>query len=303
MTATPTAPSTFSQKYGDFVRKAGSKFGFDLASLFNDEEDTEGTSAFDGFAPSFRMQTMYKGRSPSTLTYKAPKTPARIAEFSLTPEGTGATAGSVTATTPTETKEEEEPLVQEKADRLLSSFIGEGGRARAIGAMGVGRAQGYGYTNEDILAKAQAEGLKFGEQAARGLGLQTNLTSYTGLGGGTPIEGAFGMSALTAARARGLSDEAIKSLAQQQGLKFGQQAASALGVGSSQTYQAPAPAPAAPAIVSYASQTAQGQNPGAIGLAGIERAARDQNISAAEAARRAVAQGTRLGAKAQALLG
>ena len=298
MTTTPAAGSTFEQKYGDFVRKAGSKFGFDLAGLFNDEE--ESTTSLDGFAPSFSMKTMYKGRSPSTATYKAPKTPSRIAEFSLTPEGTGATAGTVTSQVGAEPSAmlPAKPKVEEKADRLLSSFIGELGTGGSIGAMGVGKAMEYGYTPEQILSKARAEKLTFGAEAARGLGINTDVTSYTGAGS---TAGALGQASIERMRASGLSDEAIKSLAQQQGLKFGESAAKNLGISAAQTYQPPAPA--APSIVSYASESAQQASPGAIGLAGIQRAAAAQGISTTEAARRAVAQGTKLGEAARALLG
>lgn len=302
MTATPASNPTSEENYfGKFnrlVRKAGGNFGIDLASLFEDE-DAEFAEGFEGFAPTFRMESQLKGRSPSTLTYKAPKTPSRTAVFELGPkpsEMIGAGDTTVNVNIPTAQEREKDPIKQ-KADRLLSSFIGDAGTGGAIGAMGVGRAQEYGYSNEDILAKARAENLKFGEQAARGLGIDTDLKGYTGAGS---TAGALGMSAVERMRSQGLADEAIRSLAQQQGLKFGESAAQSLGVSPAQTYQPPAPAPAP--IVSYASSSAQQSNPGAIGLAGIERAAAAQGISTQEAARRAVAQGTRLGEAAAALL-
>ena len=292
MTATPTNPDY--EKFGRTLRKAGKIFGFDLASLFEDEEGGA-VEGFEGFAPTFRVESQLKGRSPSTMTYKAPKTPSRTATFELAPKLSSAIGGETQ--TSTGGKEEEAP-VQEKADRLLSSFIGEGGTAGSIGAMGVGRAMEFGYTPEEILGKARAENLTFGEQAARGLGISTDLKGYTGEGA---TAGALGQASVERMRAQGLSDDAIRSLAQQQGLKFGESAARNLGVGAAQTYQPPAPA--APAIASYAAPPSQGGTAGAIGLAGIERAAREQGISTAEAARRAVAQGTRLGAAAQKLLG
>lgn len=308
MTATPASTSTSAEndfgKFGRLLRKAGGAFGFDLAGLFEDE-DGEPTEGFEGFAPTFRMESQLKGRSPSTLTYKAPKTPSRTAVFELAPkppallgEGAGGTTVNVNVPGQQEEEKEEEPI-QQKADRLLSSFIGEGGTGGAIGAMGVGRAQEYGLTNEQILEKARAENLKFGEQAARGLGIDTNVTSYTGAGS---TAGALGMSAVERMRNQGLADEAIRSLAQQQGLKFGESAARSLGVGAAQTYQPPAAAPAPAPIVSYAASPSQGGTSGAIGLAGIQRAAAAQGISTQEAARRAVAQGTRLGEAAAALL-
>lgn len=305
MTATPASTSTSAEndfgKFGRLLRKAGGAFSFDLAGLFEDE-DGQPAEGFEGFAPTFRMESQLKGRSPSTLTYKAPKTPSRTAVFELAPKppallGEGAGGTTVNVNVPGQQEKEEEETIQEKADRLLSSFIGEGSTGGAIGAMGVGRAQEYGLTNEQILEKARAENLKFGEQAARGLGIDTNVTSYTGAGS---TAGALGMSAVERMRNQGLADEAIRSLAQQQGLKFGENAARSLGVGAAQTYQPPASA-AAP-IVSYAASPSQGGTSGAIGLAGIQRAAAAQGISTQEAARRAVAQGTRLGEAAAALL-
>ena len=306
MTATPTSTATAAEndfgKFGRLLRKAGGSFGLDLAGLFEDEEG-QPTEGFDGFAPSFRVESQLKGRSPSTMTYKAPKTPSRTAVFELAPKppsliGEGGAGTSVNVNLPGTKEEEEEEPIQQKADRLLSSFIGEDGTGGAIGAMGVGRAMEYGMSKEDILAKARTENLKFGEQAARGLGIDTGLTGYTGEGS---TAGALGLSSVERMRNQGLADEAIKSLAQQQGLKFGEQAARALGVGAAQTYQPPAPTPAP--IVSYASSSAQQSSPGAIGLAGIQRAAAAQGISTQEAARRAVAQGTRLGEAARGLLG
>jgi len=306
MTATPTTPDY--EKFGRTLRKAGSIFGFDLASLFEDEEG-EAVEGFEGFAPTFRVESQLKGRSPSTMTYKAPKTPSRTAVFELAPKLPSAIGGEGGGTTvniqmPTAEKEEEKeeapvflPPVQERADRLLSSFIGKGGTGGAIGAMGVGRAMEFGYTPEEILSKARAENLTFGEQAARSLGISTDLKGYTGEGA---TAGALGQAAVERMRAGGLSDVAIRSLAQQQGLKFGESAAKNLGVSAAKTYQRPASA--APAIASYAASPSQGGTAGAIGLAGIQRAAAAQGITPQQAAQRALAQGTQLGEAARALL-
>ena len=64
-----------------FSKIAGQIFGIDLAGLFDDEDTSSG--GFQGFVPSVSMQTNFKGRSPSTLTYRAPAQPSRTAEFSL----------------------------------------------------------------------------------------------------------------------------------------------------------------------------------------------------------------------------
>jgi hypothetical protein len=294
MTATPTE-NDFG-KFGRQFRKAGLTFGLDLAGLFDDEEG-QPTEGFEGFAPTFRVESQLKGRSPSTLTYKAPQTPSRTAVFELAPKPS-ALPGESAPQAPQAQKEQVKEPVKEKANRLLSSFISEGYGPGAIGAMGVGKAQEYGYSNQDILGKARVEGLKFGEQAARGLGINTDLGSYRS-GDATP--GALGLTAVESMRSQGLADEAIKGLAQQQGLKFGPSAASSLGVSSNQVYQPPA-APS-PSISSYASSSSGGGTEGYIGLAGLERAAAAQGISMQEAARRAVSEGTRLGSSAMSLYG
>lgn len=294
-------------------RKAGEIFGLDLEGLFAEGED--GTvEGFEGFSPTIKVTEQYQGRSPSTLTYKNPKTPPKTVTFELAPKlpsavsadtdtgaATGTSGGGVTGGqqyTP-----QEEPTVEEKADRLLSSFIGPLGTAGSIGAMGVGRAQEYGYSPEEIKSKAQEEGLTFGEQAARGLGINTDVQSYTG-GAATP--GAMGLAAVQKAQQAGLSDEAIRSLAQQQGLKFGEAAASALGAGAAQTYQAPAPAQptqsSAPTASSSIASFASAPSGGSIGLAGLQRAAEAKGITLEQAARRASKQGLTLGAAAQKYL-
>jgi hypothetical protein len=84
MTATPAATDRFAG-----FRKAGAKFGIDLAGLFDDDSE-EGASAFEGLAPSFKVTSQLKGRSPSTATFKQPSAPARTTEFKLAPELTSA---------------------------------------------------------------------------------------------------------------------------------------------------------------------------------------------------------------------
>ena len=170
------------EKFGRTMRKAGDLFGIDLAGLFEDEGET--TEGFEGFAPTFRMTSNLKGRSPSTATYKAPYQPSRTAEFTLGPRPAGGGSvgdinidirdaiGAPAPTLPKKEEKEEEEIL----DRTLSSFIGSGGSGgSAIGAQGIGRAQEYGYTDSEIRAMARQEGLKFGENAARSLGLNTRV--------------------------------------------------------------------------------------------------------------------------------
>lgn len=281
--------------------------GLTLADFFKEDETEGGVGTFEGFLPGYKETATIKGRG-GALSYKAPKMPTRTQEFTLTPEGLGSqSAVSVEINNLNQQQQEkaEGEEVQQKADRLLSSFIGEKGVTGAIGAMGVSRAQEYGYTDEEILSKARAEGLKFGEQAARGLGIDTNLASYTG-----PLatEGALGAASVERMRNQGLSDESIRSLAQQQGLKFGQGAAESLGVGDAQTYKPPTAVPASmPQLAGGGAGDAgsyvglQGTS-GSVGAAALKRSAAAQGISLQQAAKQAQAQGYNLGAAARAFL-
>lgn len=302
------------EKFGRTMRKAGNIFGIDLAGLFEDEGET--TEGFEGFAPTFRMTSNLKGRSPSTATYKAPYQPSRTAEFTLGPRPAGgASIGDINidirdaigAPAPAPMPPKKEQKKEKVLDRDLSSFIGSGSGS-AIGAQGIGRAQEYGYSDSEIRAMAKQEGLRFGENAARSLGLNTELTSAKG-GQGT-TEGALGASAVQRLRDRGLADEAIVSLARQQGLKFGEAAGQQLGVGQGMMYQAPqaaAPSGGGGANLGQAAreiqQTFGSSNPtysggGGIGEKGIERMAAARGITFAQARDQARSSGLTIGAAA-----
>lgn len=199
-------------------------------------------------------------------------------------------------------------------ERTLRSFIGSNpGEGDTIGARGIGEYEGYYGNrfggNEEILAKAKAEGLKFGPTAATTLGINTDTKSASG---GDSTEGAIGLAAVDRLRGRGLSDTAIKQFAQEQGIKYGPEALKSLGADPSFAYQAPAPAaPAPPPAAPSYSQAARDisavyQTPGygsggaAIGAAGLERMAAARGISFAQARSQAQSAGMQIGAAAQA---
>lgn len=228
MTATPAGSTENTQVSSGLPglrrrgRAAGGLFGIDLAGLFKDEESDGG--GFQGFLSPEQTTTYLKGRSPSTLTYKAAKTPSRTVTSSIFKLAEAVPTLPQEAAKPTEPETETES----KADRLLSSFIGEMGdpNKKILGAVGLGRAMEYGLSEEDILRKAKEEGMTFGEQAARTLGL-SDLLQYQG----PEAQGrAIGLEALGSARMAGLGDDLIKQFAQEQGVGFGEKAATQLGV-------------------------------------------------------------------------
>lgn len=304
------------------LRKAGMIFGLDLASLFDKEDDED--EAYSDFAPGVEFEKTTKGKGGGLYMRPQPVTGETTRLKFLPREAQIATPGelSINLSAPSIQnltnqmmgKEEEEEMEEEILDRPLASFIGSGGTGGAIGAQGIGKAQQYGYSDADIRAMAQQEGLKFGENAARSLGISTELTSAKGQGG---TGGALGDTAVTNLRNRGLADEAIVSLARQQGLKFGEKAAASLGVGQDMMYQAPkaaapsggggaaAPSQAAADIYSVYQAPHQGVPASsgggqAIGEAGIERLARGRGITFAQARDQARAAGMRIGERAAA---
>ena len=209
---------------------AGAKLGLsaeDLAERYGlTEEQAEGIyTEFGQAEPPKMTETTYKGRGARTLGYQVGGLPTRtetiFENFAPTYKPLG--AGETTEETPEETPEE----IPE--DRFLRSFIGEMGDQDVLGAQALGRAQEYGYSTEDIMQKAQEEGLTFGEQAAKSLGV-SNLGQYVGELG-DPTKQVIGLEALEQARGT-MSDDLIRSLAEQQGRSFGEQAAKSLGLPS-----------------------------------------------------------------------
>ncbi len=125
--------------------------------------------------------------------------------------------------------------VSDGAKKLLSEYIGPQGTTGILGLEGLNKARASGYTDADIKKMATTEGLKFGAEAGKSLGLGS-LQTYTG-----PLAtaGALGLTAVQNARAAGLSDAAIRDLAFQQNLKFGPEAAKAVQAKESEFYKTP----------------------------------------------------------------
>jgi len=273
------------------------RFGINLLDLF--KEDEEGKSyefnGFEGLAPQFKTSNLEKGRG-GVLGYKvSPNAPkfSRTSVFSLAPEPLGGGGGGE-ASTPV--PPEEEPF----EERFLTSFIDEMGdpSKEVIGAMGVGRALEHGYTKEDVIKKAALEGVGFGEQAAKSLGL-SDLSQYQGSGA---TSGTIGLTALSGARRAGLSDELIKDLAKQQGLNFGEGAASQLGIQQARPAATSGGGGGSASNLSGFINFAGGGNAGTLGLEAVNRA-RAQGISDAQIRQQAAAQGLGFGAAARSSLG
>jgi len=231
--------------------------------------------------------------------------------------GATATANATVNFTPQQKKEDQ------FLERTLRSFIGDqSGELDTIGARGIGEYMGYYGDkfggNEEILAKARQEGIKFGPTAAQTLGINTDTSSYRGDQDST--EGAIGLEAVKRMRNQGLSDTAIKQFAQQQGIKYGPKALEALGADPSQAYQAPAAAPAAAPAPSHAAAPAPSQaareiaatyqtgsnvpqssgGGQAIGEQGLMNMAAARGITFAQARDQARSAGMQIGAKAAA---
>jgi hypothetical protein len=234
-------------------RAAGGLFGIDLAGLFKDD-DTNG-GGFQGFLSPAQTTALLKGRSPGTMTYRAAKTPSRTTTYMELPEQKQEAAKQEAATQ------------QTKADRLLSSFIdanlGDPNK-KVLGAVGLGRALEYGLTPEQLKTKAKTEGITFGEQAAKHLGI-SDLNQY--INPTTGKAGVLGLEAVEKARGSGMSDELIRNLAKQQNLGFGEKASSALGV----TTGTPGANSGGPDLGKFIDISAGG-TPGMLGLAAVNKA-------------------------------
>jgi hypothetical protein len=227
MTATPAATDRFAG-----FRKAGAKFGIDLAGLFDDDSE-EGASAFEGLAPSFKVTSQMKGRSPSTATFKQPSAPARTTEFKLAPELTSA------VTAPSQTQTQQKP--EEAPEKKFYGYVG-GADISEIGNKGFGlkdltAALDAGYSMDSI--KSYVEGQRdnlynIGPGAQQALGIQGYVSTTPGVFDYSQYgESGFGLKDVEALRSQGVGDETLRRLAANAS-KVGPGAAQQLGYTPSQ---------------------------------------------------------------------
>lgn len=231
MTATPNPTDRFAG-----FRKAGAKFGIDLAGLFDDDSE-EGTSGFEGLSPSLKITSQLKGRSPSTATYKQPSAPARTAEFKLAPELTSA----VTAPSQTQNQTQTQEKPEVAPEKQFYGYVG-GANISEIGNKGFGlkdltAALDAGYSMDSI--KSYVEGQRdnlynIGPGAQEALGIQGYVSTTPGVFDYSQYgESGFGLKDVEALRSQGVGDETLRRLAANAS-KVGPGAAQQLGYTPSQ---------------------------------------------------------------------
>lgn len=250
MTATPTTKSRF-----EGFRKAGAKFGLDLAGLFDDETDGE-TSGFEGLSPSFKVTSQLKGRSPGTLTYSQPSEPARRTEFKLAPE----LASAVTPTPQAQETPKEAPKVA--PEKKFYGYVGNA-NVSEIGNKGFGlkdltAALEAGYSQESIKnwVESQRNNLyNIGSGAQEALGIKGYVSTTPGVFDYSQYGmSGFGMKDVEALRSQGVDNATLKRLAANAPM-VGAGAAAELGYTPSQEQRT--------------ESIAQSYNPASAGLAGF----------------------------------
>lgn len=196
MTATPIQKT----RSKETLRKAGTLFGLDLSGLF-DDVDGEDLGGFEGFQPGFKVSANIKGRSPSTMTYKAPTMPSRTAEFTLTPRTESAFEAPALpdpikvqepAATPSAPAQTQAPAAapaqaapQQPAEKIYQGYAGGISALRdqpEYGGIGFGkgdldRALSEGYSESSIKTYLENFPGMIGPDAASRLGITPKATS------------------------------------------------------------------------------------------------------------------------------
>lgn len=228
---TSSAPQG-SEKRGS--KLAGRRFGLDLRKLFEDEE---GTSVFEGFEPMMGTTTkeFQKGRSPSSLTYKAAPQPAR--EVTTGP----VLARTAVIETPTAPAPEPEPIPEPEVPKTLAEMSGQEifqnfsqydqGEQGLFGGKDVDYLRQQGVADETIreVARLRSAGeqtpaavyarlggtLTSSQPASAGSAVNPQQYAADYLSGTTDVgaQGIFGGQDVDAMRAKGYTDEQIRATA------------------------------------------------------------------------------------------
>ena len=129
------------------LKMAGTKFGIDLAGLF---EDAEENGDMGGFTPEYTTRGLEKGRG-NVMSYKAPKMPTTISEFSLKPEAPGTNINvNLPGGPPPAPPTPPTPPKPVDTRRSLGSVAAEYGQSGLFGHADYFEAQKLGYSNEEI---------------------------------------------------------------------------------------------------------------------------------------------------------
>ena len=214
MTTTPTSSAP--------QRIAGRFFGLNLADLFKDD-DSEGTSGFEGFQPAFKVEQISKGRG-GALSYKAPRQPTQKLSMELMP----AVSQTVSQTTSAAPKS----LAKMSAQDIFSNYSKyDQGEQGLFGGQDVDYLRGQGVGDDTIREVARMSSATQQTPAAVYARLggtltspepaaptaQTNpqeyATNFYGSSRDVGQQGLFGGQDVDAMRNKGYSDEQIRATA------------------------------------------------------------------------------------------
>jgi len=225
MTTTPTSSAP--------QRIAGRFFGLNLADLFKDD-DTEGSSGFEGFQPAFKVEQISKGRG-GALSYKAPRQPTQKLSMELMPAVTQTAAPTQQTQAKTETPETPAPaapksLAEMSAQDIFSNYSRyDQGEQGLFGGQDVDYLRGQGVGDETIREVARMSSgtqqtpaavyaklggtLTSAQPAASGPNPQQYAQNYFSGTADVGQKGIFGGQDVDAMRGQGYSDEQIRATA------------------------------------------------------------------------------------------
>lgn len=225
MTTTPTSSAP--------QRIAGRFFGLNLADLFKDD-DSEGTSGFEGFQPAFKVEQISKGRG-GALSYKAPRQPTQKLSMELMPAVSQTTSptqqtGTEAETPATPTPAAPKSLAEMSAQDIFKNFsMYDQGEQGLFGGKDVDYLRGQGVGDETIREVARMSSgpqqtpaavyAKLGgtltspQPTASGPNPQQYAQNYFSGSADVGQKGIFGGQDVDAMRGQGYSDEQIRATA------------------------------------------------------------------------------------------